>query len=196
MGKILKFPSLEQYLAGLKSSGGLWEFDPGKFQIKHLEVEKLALEFGVETTIELVNCDLPKSCAVVKAISIYDKNKFESFGEVSPLNNNFPYPVSMAEKRAVDRSILKALGIHGKYYSDVEMPPVEKYENTGVKKNIPKDHWEIILDRIANISHQANLAELEKDNLDYLKQLVKDDKAKAEEIRLAFKNRKQQLIGG
>ena len=196
MGKILKFPSLEQYLAGLKSSGGLIEIKKDTYTIKHLEVEKLALDFGVETSIQLVSCDLTKSCAVVKATSMYQGDKFESFGEVSPLNNNFPYPVSMAEKRAVDRSILKALGIHGKYYSDVEMPPAEKYENTGVKKNIPKDRSEIILDRIKNISHQANLAELEKDNLDYLKQLVKDDKAKAEEIRLAFKNRKQQLIGG
>jgi len=76
MGKILKFPSLEQYLAGLKSSGGLWEFDPGKFQIKHLEVEKLALDFGVETTIQLVSCDLTKSCAVVKATSMYQGDKF------------------------------------------------------------------------------------------------------------------------
>ena len=196
MGKILKFPSLEQYLAGLKSSGGLWEFDPGKFQIKHLEVEKLALEFGVETTIELVNCDLPKSCAVVKAISIYDKNKFESFGEVSPLNNNFPYPVSVAEKRAVDRSVLKALGIHGKYYSDVEMAPAERYENTGVKKNIPKDRADLILERIKNASHQANLAELERENKEYLIKLVNDDKEKAKEIKLAFDNKKQQLIGG
>jgi len=198
MGKILKFPSLEQYLAGLKSSGGLIEIKKDTYTIKHLEVEKLALDFGVETSIQLVSCDLTKSCAVVKATSIYQGDKFESFGEVSPLNNDFPYPVSVAEKRAVDRSVLKALGIHGKYYSDVEMAPKDnsRYENTGVKKNIPKDRSEIILDRIANISHQANLAELEKDNLDYLKQLVKDDKAKAEEIRLAFKNRKQQLIGG
>ena len=118
MGKILKFPSLEKHLAGLKSSGGLWEYEPGKYQIKHLEVERLACDFGVETTMELVSCDLTKSCAVVKAIATHMGDKYESFGEVSPLNNNFPYPVSIAEKRAVDRAILKALGIHGKYYSD------------------------------------------------------------------------------
>ena len=195
MGKILKFPSLEQYLAGLKSSGGLIEIKKDTYTIKHLEVEKLALDFGVETTIQLVSCDLTKSCAVVKATSMYQGDKFESFGEVSPLNNDFPYPVSVAEKRAVDRSVLKALGIHGKYYSDVEMAPKDnkRYENTGV---VPKNQADIILERIKNTSHQANLAELERENITYLKQLVKDDKAKAEEIRLAFKNRKQQLIGG
>nr|BAR32713.1 hypothetical protein [uncultured Mediterranean phage uvMED] len=195
MGKILKFPSLEQYLAGLKSSGGLIEIKKDTYTIKHLEVEKLALDFGVETSIQLVSCDLTKSCAVVKATSMYQGDKFESFGEVSPLNNDFPYPVSVAEKRAVDRSVLKALGIHGKYYSDVEMAPKDnkRYENTGV---VPKNQADIILERIKNTSHQANLAELERENITYLKQLVKDDKAKAEEIRLAFKNRKQQLIGG
>ena len=65
MGKILKFPSLEQYLAGLKSSGGLIKMDNGSYIIKHYEVENLAREFGVITNIELVNCDLTKSCAVV-----------------------------------------------------------------------------------------------------------------------------------
>ena len=196
MGKILKFPSLDQYLAGLKSSGGLIEIKKDTYTIKHLEVEKLALDFGVETTIQLVSCDLTKSCAVVKATSIYQGDKFESFGEVSPLNNNFPYPVSVAEKRAVDRSVLKALGIHGKYYSDVEMAPAERYENTGVKKNIPKDHGDLILERIQNASHQANLDQLKRENKDYLNELFKADKSKLEKIKLAFDNKKQQLNGG
>ena len=192
MGKILKFPSLEKHLAGLKSSGGLWEYEPGKYQIKHLEIEKMAMDFGVETTMELVSCDLTKSCAVVKAISSYMGDKFESFGEVSPLNNNFPYPVSIAEKRAVDRAVLKALGIHGKYYSDAEMSPKNKNENQGIKL----DHTDIILERIKNASHQANLDEVLRDNKLFLEQLAKDDKVKCEQIMLSFKNRKQQFIGG
>ena len=192
MGKILKFPSLEKHLAGLKSSGGLWEYEPGKYQIKHLEVERLACDFGVETTMELVSGDLTKSCAVVKAIATHMGDKYESFGEVSPLNNNFPYPVSIAEKRAVDRAILKALGIHGKYYSDAEMPPKNRNQNQG----IDADHAKIILDRIANISHQGNLDELMRENKPYLDKLFKENKSKLEEIKLAFDNRKLQLIGG
>ena len=192
MGKILKFPSLDKHLAGLKSSGGLWEYEPGKYQIKHLEVERLACDFGVETTMELVSCDLTKSCAVVKAIATHMGDKYESFGEVSPLNNNFPYPVSIAEKRAVDRAILKALGIHGKYYSDAEMPPKNRNQNQG----IDADHAKIILDRIANISHQANLDQLMRENKPYLDKLFKENKSKLEEIKLAFDNRKLQLIGG
>ena len=192
MGKILKFPSLEQYLAGLKSSGGLWEYEPGKFQIKHLEVEKLASEFGINTTMQLVSCDLTKSCAVVKAVSNYHGNNFESFGEVSPLNNNFPYPVSIAEKRAVDRAVLKALGIHGKYYSDAEMPPKQRNENQGVDL----DHSKIILERIKNASHQANLMQILKENRSYITDLAKTNSLKANELKKAFENRKQQFIGG
>ena len=165
MGKILKFPSLDQYLAGLKSSGGLIEIKKDTYTIKHLEVEKLALDFGVETTIQLVSCDLTKSCAVVKATSMYQGDKFESFGEVSPLNNDFEYPVAVAEKRAVDRAVLKALGIHGKYYSDVEMPPAPRTENQGVDV---KNHPQIILDRITAASHQANLEEILSDNKEFL----------------------------
>jgi len=192
MGKILKFPSLEQYLAGLKSSGGLIKMDNGSYIIKHYEVENLAREFGVITNIELVNCDLSKSCAVVKAQASFEGKTHESLGEVSPLNNTFVYPVAVAEKRAVDRAILKALGLHGKYYSDVEMPPEKKTENQGIKL----DHTNIILDRIKNCSHQANLDQLKRENKEFLEKLFKEDKSKLEKIKLAFDNRKQQLIGG
>ena len=192
MGKILKFPSLEQYLAGLKSSGGLIKMDNGSYIIKHYEVENLAREFGVITNIELVNCDLTKSCAVVKAQASFEGKTHESLGEVSPLNNNFVYPVAVAEKRAVDRAILKALGLHGKYYSDVEMPPEKKTENQGIKL----DHTDIILDRIKNCSHQANLDQLKRENKDFLEKLFKEDKGKLETIKKAFDNKKQQLIGG
>ena len=192
MGKILKFPSLEQYLAGLKSSGGLIKMDNGSYIIKHYEVENLAREFGVLTNIELVNCDLTKSCAVVKAQASFEGKTHESLGEVSPLNNTFVYPVAVAEKRAVDRAILKALGLHGKYYSDVEMPPEKKTENQGIKL----DHTNIILDRIKNCSHQANLDQLKRENKEFLEKLFKEDKSKLEKIKLAFDNRKQQLIGG
>ena len=192
MGKILKFPSLEQYLAGLKSSGGLIKMDNGSYIIRHYEVENLAREFGVITNIELVNCDLTKSCAVVKAQASFEGKTHESLGEVSPLNNDFVYPVAVAEKRAVDRAILKALGLHGKYYSDVEMPPEKKTENQGIKL----DHTDIILDRIKNCSHQANLDQLKRENKDFLEKLFKEDKSKLEKIKLAFDNRKQQLIGG
>jgi len=192
MGNILKFPSLDQYLAGLRTTGGIWEFDKNKFAIKHLEVEKLAKEYNIITTIELVNCDLQKGCGVVKAEATYNGVKYQTLGEVSPLNNDWNYPISIAEKRAVDRVILKALGIHGKIYSQSELGPIQKNENVGVKL----DQGSIILERIKNTSHQANLEQLERENKEYLTKLAQTKSEKAKEILKAFKDRKQQLIGG
>ena len=38
--------------------------------------------------------------------------KVESFGESSPKNNRNPYPIAMAEKRALSRVVLKAAGMY------------------------------------------------------------------------------------
>ena len=193
MGKIVNFPqTLEKHLTKLKANGGIYEFKPGKFAILHKEVEHLANEYGVETDVELEYCDLTKGCAVVKATARYQGNKFTSLGEVSPLNNEFPYPVAVAEKRAADRAILKALNIHGDLYSQSELSPEKRNENSGVKL----EYSELILERIENSSHQANLEQLQRENKDYLMELAKQNSEKAKEIMLAFKNKKQQLTNG
>jgi len=193
MGKIVNFPqTLEKHLAKLRTNGGIYEFKKGKFAILHKEVERLANDYGIETEVELKYCDLPKGCAVVKATARYQGNKFTSLGEASPLNNEFPYPIAVSEKRAVDRVILKALNIHGDLYSQSEIPPQQRNENQGIKL----EHSEIILERIKNSSHQANLEQLQRENKDYLLQLAKQNSTKAKEIMTAFENKKQQLIGG
>jgi len=193
MGKLYNFPQkLEQMLQQIKTEKGLWEFQPGKFAILHKEVERLAYEFGIETDVETKYADLPKGCAIVKATAIYQGKKFTSLGEVSPANNNFIFPVSICEKRAVDRVVLKALNIHGKYYSDVELPPTPRNENSGIKL----EHSELILERIKNSSHQANLEQLQRENKDYLLELTKQNSTKAKAIMTAFENKKQQLKGG
>ena len=193
MGSIVDFPqSLEKHLAKLKTDGGIYQFKPDKFAILHKEVERLANKYNIETEIELEYCDLTKGCAVVKATARYQGNKFTSLGEVSPLNNEFPYPVAVAEKRAADRAILKALNIHGDLYSQSELSPEKRNENSGVKL----EHSELILERIENSSHQANLEQLQRENKEYLLELTKKNSTKAKEIMKAFENKKQQLIGG
>ena len=193
MGKVVNFPqTLEKHLAKLRTNGGIYEFKKGKFAILHKEVERLANDYGIETEVELKYCDLPKGCAVVKATARYQGNKSTSLGEASPLNNEFPYPIAVAEKRAADRVILKALNIHGDLYSQSEIPPQQRNENQGIKL----EHSEIILERIKNSSHQANLEQLQRENKDYLLQLAKQNSTKAKEIMTAFENKKQQLIGG
>ena len=120
--------------------------------------------------------------------------KFFSFGEVSPLNNDFSFPVAVAEKRAADRAILKALGIHGNVYSDEELSNIQHNvnANTGVDLNLSS----VILERIKNITSHANLNQLASKNKAYLTELKQQDSKKFNEIVKAFKNREQQLIGG
>jgi len=64
-----------------------------------------------------------KCVASIKSIGItpVQVTKVSTYGEASPKNNKNPYPWAMAEKRAVDRAILKLLGLHGFIYSEDEM---------------------------------------------------------------------------
>ena len=193
MGTVVNFPqTLEKHLTKLKANGGIYEFEPGKLAIKHKEVERLANEYGIEIDVELNYCDLTKGCAVVKGVAKYQGKKFITLGEVSPANNLFAYPVAVAEKRAADRAILKALNIHGDLYSQSELPPKQRNENQGIKL----EHSEFILERIKHASHQANLEQLQRENKEYLSELAKKNSIKAKEIMEAFKNKNQQLKGG
>jgi len=194
MGNVINLISLESYLARLKTNGGMWEFKPGKWIIKHLEVEGLAQHYNIETNIDLVHCDLDKDVAVVKAVALHKTKKFITLGEASPKNNQFEYPVAIAEKRAVDRAILKALGIHGNVYSDQEMPneKLNNNENTGIKLS----HADIVLERIKTITHQANLEQLKSQNKKFLTELKKKDLPRFEQLKKAFVDRNQQLTEG
>ena len=194
MGNVINLISLEGYLKKLKTDGGMWEFKPGKWIIKHLEVEGLAQHYNIETNIDLVHCDLDKDVAVVKAVALHKTKKFMTLGEASPKNNQFEYPVAIAEKRAVDRAILKALGIHGNVYSDQEMPNQKpnNNENTGIKL----DHADIIMQRISTCTHQANLEQLKSQNKDFLIKLSKQNLPRFEQLKKAFVDRNQQFTKG
>jgi hypothetical protein len=194
MGKVVDINNIQTDLAKLRSNGGMWQIDNGKFAIKHFEVEKLAARYDIQVEPFLQSCNLEKGCVVVKAVAEFKGKKYITFGEVSPLNNDYMYPVSVAEKRAADRAILKALGIHGQVYSNEELPNLQtnNNENVGLDLNISS----IILERIKNIASQANLDQLASKNKKYLTELKTKDSKKFDEIVKAFKDRKQQLIGG
>ena len=195
MGKVVNFPqTLDKMLQQIKVNKGLWELQPGKFAILHKEVERLAYEFGVETEVDTQYVDLVKGCAVVKAVARYQGKRFTTLGEGSPANNDWKFPVSIAEKRAVDRAVLKALNIHGTYYSEEELE--NKKESRNENSGVNLEHSDLIMERIKNTSHQANLEQLQRENKIYLTELAQKNSAKAEEIMRAFKNKYQQLQGG
>ena len=76
MGRVINLNALESYLEKLKKSGGMWEFKPNKWIMLHLEVEKLAALYNIETNIDLVHCNLEKDVAVVKAAALYNSKKY------------------------------------------------------------------------------------------------------------------------
>ena len=56
--------------------------------------------------------DASESRYVIQADGYQDKRRVTSFGEVSAKNNTNPYPVAMAEKRALSRVVLKLVGMY------------------------------------------------------------------------------------
>ena len=194
MGNVVNINKLENEITKLKTNGGMWKIKNGSYAIKHLELEKLARLYNVETNVELKHCDLDKGCAVVKAVATFKDKNFYTLGEVSPQNNDFPFPVSVAEKRAADRAILKALGIHGNVYRSEELSNISNNnnENTGVKL----DQTDLILDKIKTITHQANLEQLKSKNKNFLIELKKQDLPRFQNLKKAFVDREQQLTEG
>ena len=194
MGKVININKIENEIVRLKANGGMWRINNGKYAIKHLELEKLANKYNIETNVEVKYCDLPKGCAVIKGVATFNGKNFYTLGEVSPANNDFSFPIAVAEKRAADRAILKALGIHGNVYSDEELS--NKKQNLNENLGIDLNHSSIIMERIKNITSKANLDQLASQNKKYLIELKQQNSKKYDEIVMAIKNRNQQLIGG
>ena len=191
MGVVLNFPALDKYIEQLKQSGGMWSIGRGKFAIRHLEVEKLAKHYNIETDINLVHCQLDKGCAVVKAGALFKKNKYYSLGEVSPQNNDFNYPVAVAEKRAVDRAILKALGLHGNVYSDVEL-----HDDKNNNGKIDLNHTSVVAYQVRNATQIGKLREILSDHKEFLIDLQNTDLEKFEELDGIIKLKMSQFNGG
>ena len=91
----------------------------------------------------------------------------------------------------MDRAILKALGIHGEVYSDVELD--NKKGNVNEKQGIDLNRASIIQERLKSISSKANLQELLSDNKEYLTQLNKQNSKLCQQIVEMIKNKQQQL---
>ena len=200
MGNVINLISLEGYIKRLRQNGGMTEMKDklgkpnGKWIIKHLEVEGLAQHYNIETNIDLVHCNLEKGIAVVKGTALHKTKKYFSFGEVTPKNNEFDYPIAVAEKRAVDRAILKALGIHGNVYSDQEM--ANEKQNNNENSGIKLDHVDVILERVKTVTHQANLEQLKSQNKKFLTELKTQDLPRFEKLKKAFVDRNQQFTKG
>jgi len=107
---------------GLDWKEALWQHpQSGLWLMLHRYVEIAGAKAGVKYDHEPVEFNTSHGVAVVKCTATLGNNTVVTFGEASPKNNKNSYPVSMAEKRAYDRAVLKLIGVHGFIYSEDEV---------------------------------------------------------------------------
>ena len=84
---------------------------------------------GVKRSSELldvVEANTKDGICSMKCIASINDRQVISYGECSPKNNKNAYPYAMAEKRAVDRCVLKLANLHGFFYSENEIDGANK----------------------------------------------------------------------
>ena len=83
-------------------------------------IDKIQAAQNISTSYDLVNLSNDHSHCLIKATGKMGDNVIETFGEAAPKNNKNAYVVSMAEKRAMSRCVLKLAGFyqHGIFSED------------------------------------------------------------------------------
>jgi hypothetical protein len=137
-------PNFPQEIADFMKTYGvtsdeIWKIPQGSsFAIKHKALERVAASQKIQVVgLKVLALDLEKGIAAVEAEVAHGDLHFRSFGEACPKNNKNSYALAMAEKRAVDRAILKALVIHGELYSEDEISqssPVDAANGTEIEQ--------------------------------------------------------------
>tara|TARA_R100001510_G_scaffold24038_1_gene21138 strand:+ start:2832 stop:3614 length:783 start_codon:yes stop_codon:yes gene_type:complete len=103
--------------------------------VKHKALEKVSAHLGMWfDPPTMIENNTEKGVVALSVRGYIDdgkgKNTAWSIGEVSPKNTSNKYIYAMAEKRAIDRVILKLLGVHGDFYSEEEADEFKKSDQT------------------------------------------------------------------
>lgn len=107
----------------------LWDCH-GTWVMYHKYIEIAAAQNKITYDLHEVEFDTKNKIAVVKCVATLKDQTVSTYGEAAPGNCKNVYTAAMAEKRAVDRAVLKLLGLHGFIYSEDEIdrdppPPAE-----------------------------------------------------------------------
>lgn len=110
----------------------------GVWVVYHRVLEQIAVKAGIQfdppTVIEANSKD---GVAAICVVGRMGDAAIWSIGEASPKNNKNAYCFAMAEKRAVDRVILKLIGLHGLAYSEEEADTFK--DNAPAEPKTPKN---------------------------------------------------------
>lgn len=146
---------LDERLEAVRVEYGLrqddfWELPQakGRWCIKHSALEIVAAKAGIVFEPPIVlEADGANGVAAVCVTGTYKDRKVWSIGEASPKNTKNSYVWAICEKRAVDRVILKLVGIHGLLYSDTEI----EVDSAGETGNGPRTASEPVPDTVAKL---------------------------------------------
>ena len=103
---------------------GLTKDDVFKHQhytiITRAGIDKIQAAQNITIDFDLVNLSNDHSHCLIKATATMGDKTIQTFGEAAPKNNKNAYVVSMAEKRAMSRAVLKLAGFyqHGVFSED------------------------------------------------------------------------------
>ena len=190
----------EQYVQQLIHEKKCYELDSGKVALYHSDIEKMAAYYNISVDVDIKVADGKIRFAVVKATAtaIANGNKYTSLGEVHPDNNGFEYFVSVAEKRAADRAILKALHLHGDVYSEAEIdkrkqPTKVKPKTNGAAKPKVKTLTEEIEDKILSAKDKESFVKYLGKYQNYLEQLTKENPGYAKKLLEKIQVKQQRL---
>lgn len=118
---------LDERIEAIRKEYGLqkedfWQIPQNKqWVVKHAALEIVATKANVIFSPPIViQADTANGIAVLSVCGTMGNRSVWSTGEASPKNCKNAYPWAMAEKRAIDRVVLKLVGIHGLVYSEEE----------------------------------------------------------------------------
>ena len=172
--------------------------------VKHKALEKISAHLGMWfDPPKIIESDTEKKIVSLVVQGYIDdgkgKNTAWSIGEVSPQNTSNKYVYAMAEKRAIDRVILKLLGVHGDFYSQAEIDEGEVSNKETSDKPDPKMVAmikEMFLTFLKVQKTREELVAYWKGNPEPLRQLKAMSEVAHQEVEDAFRERAKEIKQG
>ena len=172
--------------------------------VKHKALEKISAHLGMWfDPPKIIESDTEKKIVSLVVQGYIDdgkgKNTAWSIGEVSPQNTSNKYVYAMAEKRAIDRVILKLLGVHGDFYSQAEIDEGEVTNKGTSDKPDPKMVSmikEMFMTFLKVQKTREELVAYWKGNPEPLRQLKAMSEVAHQEVEDAFRERAKEIKQG
>ena len=189
----------KQYLENLVNNKQCYDLDNGKVALYHKDIEHMAAYFDISVDVDIKTADGKLRFAICKATAIDNSNnrKYSSLGEAHPDTNGFEYFVAVAEKRAVDRAILKALHLHGDVLSFEELDLRNKPKKQSIQKTTEQPKVKTLTEEVEQKILKSKDKESFTKNLgkyaNFLEQLLKENPGYANKLLEKIQVKQQQM---